>query len=101
MGKPAKVRIRRPWRLVYGLAAFWLIGILLIGCASAPTVPERVLVPTPVSCLSAPPPAVPETRAEAEILSMSDYSATIVTWAERLALKAYAERADALLQACR
>jgi len=93
--------MRRPWRLVYGLAALWLIGIILIGCTSAPTVPERVLVPTPVPCLSAPPPAPPETRSEAEILSMDDYAATMQAWIERLSLKAYAAKADALLQACR
>ena len=32
---------------------------------------------------------------------MSDYAATLQTYTERLELKAYAAKADALLQACR
>ena len=78
-----------------------IAALLISACTSAPTVPERVLVPTPVSCLSAPPPAVPETRTEAEILALSDYAATYVTYYERLALRAYAEKASALLSGCK
>ncbi len=46
-------------------------------------------------------PEKPQTATEAEILAMSDWAATLTVWTERLDLKAYAAKADALLQACR
>ena len=73
----------------------------LAGCSTAPKLPERVLVPTPVSCLSAPPPEVPALTDESALLTMSEYEATIRTWLERLDLRAYAEKAAALLLACK
>ena len=69
---------------------------MLSGCATAPT----ASIPIPVSCLKSDPPAMPQTLTEAEILSMSDYSATLQTYTERLLLKAYSAKADALLRAC-
>ena len=75
--------------------------LMLAGCSTAPKLPERVLVPVATSCLSAPPPEVPTLRSEAEILAMDDYAATLVTWAERLELRAWAEKAEALLLGCR
>ena len=58
-------------------------------------------VPIPVSCLKSEPPPMPQTVSEAELLAMSDYAATLTAYTERLTLKAYAAKADALLQACR
>ena len=80
---------------------FLLLAAIGTGCSTAPKLPELVLVPTPVACLSAPPPEVPPLRSEAEILAMDDYAATLVTYAERLELRAWAEKAEALLLACR
>ena len=71
------------------------------GCSTAPKLPERVLVPTPVSCLSAPPPEVPALTAESALLAMDEYAATLTVWAERLELRAWAAKAEALLLACR
>jgi hypothetical protein len=71
---------------------------LLSGCTA--TLPEVVRVPVPVPCVKETPER-PETRPEAEILAMPDYEATLTVWVERLALKAYSERAAALLEACR
>lgn len=58
-------------------------------------------VPVPVSCIKGEPPGKPATLTEVEILAMSDYSATITVYAERLELKAYAEKAEAIIQACK
>jgi uncharacterized lipoprotein YajG len=74
--------------------------LMLAGCSTAPKLPERVLVPVAVSCVKDAP-AVPTLRSEAEILAMDEYQSTIVVWVERLILRAYSEKADALLQACR
>lgn len=74
---------------------------ILAGCATDPVIPTVTLVPTPVSCLSAPPPEKPQTVPETEILAMTDYSATLVTYTERLLLKAWAEKAEALLAGCK
>ena len=75
-----------------------MLAILAVvsGCA---TLDARVAVP--VSCLKSDPPAMPQTASEAEILAMSDYAATLTVYTERLTLKAYSAKADALLQACR
>lgn len=83
-------------RLILCCAALWLTG-----CATGPTVPSVVRVPVPTPCLSAPPPERPQTHSEAEILAMTEYEATIITWVERLQLLAYGEKAEALLLACR
>ena len=69
---------------------------LISGCA---TLDAKVAVP--VSCLKSDPPAMPQTASEAEILAMSDYAATLTVYTERLLLKAWGAKADALLQACR
>ena len=70
----------------------------LSGCSSLPAV---VKVPTPVNCVKGEPPAKPATTDEAALLKLDDYAATLTTWTERLTLKAYAEKADAVIQACR
>ena len=70
--------------------------LILSGCAS-----QETRVPVPVSCLREAPPAMPQTLTEAEILAMDEYRATIISWSERLLLKAYGAKADALLQSCR
>lgn len=70
---------------------------MLVGCATAPT----ASIPVGVSCIKGEPPAKPATTDEAAILKMDDYAATFTAWAERLTLKAYAEKADAVIQACR
>ena len=69
--------------------------ILFQGCA---TLDAKVAIP--VSCIKDAP-AVPVTASEAEILAMSEYAGTLTTWTERLELKAYAAKADAIIQACR
>ena len=90
--------IARKWFPIVWLV---VVNVGLVGCQSAPKLPERVLVPTPVSCLSAPPPEVPALTDESALLTMSEYEATIRTWLERLDLRAYAEKAAALLLACK
>lgn len=82
------------------VAVSWAAIIALSGCTSAPKLPERVLVPVPTPCLSAPPPAVPPLRSEAELLALDDYAATLETWRERLELRSYAAKAEALLSGC-
>mgnify|MGYP001607790416 CR=1 FL=1 len=69
---------------------------ILSGCA---TLDAKVAIP--VSCLKSEPPAMPQTATEAEIIAMSDYAATLTVYTERLLLKAWSAKADALLQACR
>lgn len=70
-----------------------LFCLFLAGCA---TVPQSVSV----SCVKEAP-EKPVTTDETAIRSMDDYAATITVWTERLLLKAYAEKADAVIQACR
>ena len=78
-----------------------LAAAILSGCAAGPAVPAVVKVPVPVRCLPADVPAKPETRPEAEILAMDEYAATLTTWTERLLLKAYAAKAEAVIAGCR
>lgn len=79
-----------------------MLTILLSGCATAPALPKTVLVPVPTPCVAAADvPAVPTLTDEAAILAMSDYGATLTVYAERLALRSYAARADAIIQGCR
>ena len=77
---------------------FALLGCaaILSGCATAPT----ASIPVPVSCVKEAP-AVPVVATEAEILAMTEYAATLTTWTERLLLKAYAAKAEAVIDACR
>ena len=77
-----------------------LCCIAVSGCTSNPAIPTVVRVPVPVSCIKEAP-VLPETRAEAEILALDEFAATITVWAERLALKAYSARAAAVIDACR
>ena len=77
------------------------IAAVLTACTSAPKVPEIVRVPVPVSCIQGEPPAKPDTLSEAEILVMDDYAATLTVWTERLLLKSYAVRAEAVILGCR
>ncbi len=74
---------------------------MLAGCQTATKIPTETKIPVPVSCLKEAPPAKPATADESALLAMSDYAATLTAWTERLTLKAYAEKADALLQACK
>ena len=74
----------------------FILALLLTGCATAPT----AKIPVAVSCVKEAP-AKPATTDEAAILKMDDYAATLTTWTERLTLKAYAEKADAVIQVCR
>ena len=78
-----------------------VVALLLAGCATVPTVPAVVKVPVAVRCLPADVPAKPETRPEAELLAMDDYAATLTAWTERLLLKAYSEKAEAIIAGCR
>ena len=77
-----------------------LACLLLAGCPSNPTVPDKVLVPVIKSCVKEAP-KKPATTDEKVLLAMDDYAATLSTWTERLLLKAYAEKADAVIQACK
>lgn len=65
---------------------------ILTGCVSQQAVS--------VSCVKDVP-EKPQTRPESEILRMDDYAATLTTWTERLELKGYAEKAAAVIDACR
>lgn len=73
-----------------------ILTLLLAGCATDQT----ARLPVPVSCVKAAP-EKPASHDEAAILAMSDYAATLTTWTERLQLKAYAEKAEAVINACR
>jgi len=53
-----------------------------------------------VSCVKEAP-EKPQTQDEVAIFAMDEYAATITVWTERLTLKAYAEKAEAVIQACR
>ena len=44
---------------------------------------------------------MPQTATEAELLAMSEYASTLTIWTERLELKAFALKAEALLTGCR
>lgn len=57
-------------------------------------------IPIPVSCVKDAP-AKPATTDEAALKAMDDYAATITVWTERLTLKAYSEKAEAVITACR
>ena len=46
-------------------------------------------------------PEKPPTMDEAVIKAMSDFDATIQVWTERLLLKAYADRAEAVIIGCK
>lgn len=73
---------------------------VLAGCSTAPKLPERVLVPVPVACVKEAP-AVPTTMDDAVILQMDDYAATMQVWIERLLLRSYTAKAEAVISACR
>ena len=78
------------------MRAILCCAALISGCA---TLDAKVAIP--VSCLKSEPPAMPQTATEAEILAMSDYAATLTIYTERLLLKAWSTKADAIIQACR
>lgn len=73
-----------------------LAGAVLLTACATPT----GNVPIPISCMKDAP-AKPATTDEAALKAMDDYAATITVWTERLTLKAYSEKADAIIQACR
>ena len=73
-----------------------ILALLLTGCATAPT----ARIPVAVSCVKEAP-TKPATTDEADIKTMDDFAATLTVWTERLTLKAYAEKAEAVIQACR
>ena len=74
---------------------------LIAGCASTGTqVPEKVLVPVIKPCVTNTP-EKPQTTDEKTLLGMDDYAVTLTTWTERLLLKVYAEKAEAVISACR
>lgn len=73
-----------------------VILALLSGCASFPT----GNIPVSQSCVKEAP-VKPATLSEKEIIAMPDYAATLTVWTERLLLKGYAEKADAVIQACK
>lgn len=77
-----------------------LICLLLTGCATDPAIPTVTKVPVMVPCVKEAP-EKPQTVPEVEILAMSDYAATLTTWTERLLLRAYAEKAEAVIAACK
>ena len=94
-GAPGFVRAlfsRKTWSTV----AFCAPALLFApGCA---TLDAKVAIP--VSCIKDAP-AVPVTATEAELLAMSEYASTLTIWTERLELKAYALKAEAVISACR
>ena len=73
----------------------------IMGCSA--TLPEVVRVPVPVPCVKEAPDK-PETMTKEALIALAredQYGATLQVVLDWLALKSYAERADALLQACR
>ena len=77
-----------------------IAALLLAGCATAPQVPTVVKVPVAVPCVTAPLDK-PLVMDESVLLALDEYAATIQVWTERLILRAYSEKAEAIIQACR
>ena len=78
----------------------YLACLLLAGCATTATVPTETKIPVAVSCVKNAP-QKPATTDEKALMAMDDYAATLTTWTERLLLKSYAEKAEAVIIACR
>jgi hypothetical protein len=96
--KKAPSLLRFRWSFAAPLHVVLLsCAAIVSGCATGPT----ATIPVPVSCLKSEPPAMPQTATEAEILAMNEYAATLTIFTERLELKAFAAKADAIIQACR
>lgn len=74
--------------------------LLSAGCVTDPAIPTVVKIPVIQPCIKEAP-EKPQTIAEADILKMDEFQATMVVWVERLLLKAFAEKADAIISACR
>ena len=72
-----------------------IVIVILSGCATT-----TAQIPIATSCVKDAP-AKPQTATESEILAMSDYAATLTVFTERLLLKAYADKAEAVISACR
>ena len=81
------------------------LKILAFCCAAAgctATLPEVVRVPIAVPCVKELP-AKPETMTPASLTALAQvdqYGATLQVFVDWLALKSYAEKANALLKAC-
>lgn len=73
-----------------------LLTLLLAGCATGP----KADIPIATSCVKQAP-EKPATKSEPELLAMTEYAATITVWSERLLLKGYAEKAEAVISACK
>ena len=81
------------------ICCFILCGAAIVMLAGCATLDAKVAIP--ISCLKSDPPAMPQTATAAEILAMSDYAATLTVYTERLLLKAWGAKAEALLTGCR
>ena len=77
------------------------LALLATGCASRelPRVPESVMIEVPVACIRELP-VRPNVRTTAQLLAMDRFSRTIATWADRLALDAYARELEAVADGC-
>ena len=78
-----------------------VLVIILAGCAVSgpPRVPEKVLVPVPVSCLEAPIKR-PVFSSDAELKAMDSYHAMIALWLDRRLRGIYELQLEAAMAGC-
>lgn len=87
-------------RLVLVLAAATLLAGA--GCPSRPEpppIPEKVLVPVPISCLDAPIKR-PQFMSDAEFKAMDDYHAMLALWLDRRLRGLYELQLEAAMAGC-
>ena len=75
--------------------------LLLSACASAPSLPQSVSVPVPVSCLPHEVPAVPALRPDSDLRTLDDRELVLTIASERLDLLSYARQAEVVIAGCR
>ena len=84
------------------LATPLFCAVLLSACASAPSLPEAVLVPVVASCVPAAyDQQVPATQSNADLAQMDDRQLVLTIASERLDLIAFSRAAQAVIDACR
>jgi hypothetical protein len=85
--------------ILYNLKATLAI-CLLVGCTSAPTIPETVNIPVRVSCIDQLP-EKPKLHTDAEIKAMPDYEAIMTLLADRVEDAIYRGQMEAVMEGCR
>ena len=110
-GSPAEGQLERSKSSASGLRpteASKCLRVILIACCAAaltacatPSGPATVQVPVAVSCMPHTTPQPPVSRATAELSLLDDHQLVLTIASEWYELKAYAQQASALIEACR